>query len=384
MATQFNKSAASGWTPIHPVMMVAGLVGLCGAVPAAGESRVIRLWPSAIVNTDVVQLGDLIDLKGFTASESKGIAGAVIGIDFQPGGRARFSLSEIRDALDELRVNMARVKVCGAAECEVTRPVVVMKSVKPSPQAKRLSDGPSDEIPSVAGSEPVEQAMPGTLEAQLREHIEMRSARLDGKLRVKFSQAAKDYLAFSEPEYAFQIHDVSPDLLGLLNFKADILRGGKVELRDFPVTAKVTLVTRVVVARRPINMGGKLASGDLAMEEREFDSEDKIGETDLKPLLGYQARSFIRRGYMVALRDLKQVPLVRRNQLVNVYARSGGIVTQVAAKALKEGIYGDSIEVKSMATGERFHVTIRGEGVAEVGGIPQVSSAGPSLRGEDL
>jgi len=168
--------------------------------------------------------------------------------------------------------------------------------------------------------------------------------------------------------------------LGLLNFRVDILRGGKVELSDLPVTAKVSLSTRVVVARRPINMGSKIAVGDLALEQREFDSEDKIGEIELKPLMGYQAKRFIRRGYMVSLRDLKPIPLVKRNQLVNIYARSGGIVTQVVAKALKEGIYGDTIEVKSMSTGEKFYVTIRGEGVAEVGGVPSVSSTGPGLE----
>jgi flagella basal body P-ring formation protein FlgA len=133
---------------------------------------------------------------------------------------------------------------------------------------------------------------------------------------------------------------------------------------------------RVVVSRRPINRGTTVKNGDLALEEREFNNENALGTVDLACLVGNQARRFIPRGHLVATRDVKPLPLVNRNDLVDVYVVFGQHQMKTVAKAMEPGSYGETIQVKSTSTGERFFVTVTGPGTTKLGDPPRKSGKG--------
>jgi flagella basal body P-ring formation protein FlgA len=83
---------------------------------------------------------------------------------------------------------------------------------------------------------------------------------------------------------------------------------------------------------------------------------------------------FIERGELISLRDVKPVPLVRRNDLVTVWNRRGAVVVRTVGKALGTGALGQEIEVKSERSGRKYLARVTGVRTVEVNGAgaPQV------------
>lgn len=382
------------------------MVGVLNAAAQAGE---VRIWPTATADGDRVRIADVADVRGFDAAETERIAAVIVAASPKTGAAARLTLDDIRRALDEAHVNLARVTLRGSADCVVSvRAAVthVPAAPKPRPAAShsrpaaardvqnrpgtlasvqlistqpepRPANNRKSEIDHRKSAPPMAAAPvsdhPVDLESLLRAYFDDSVKSMGGRAEVRFGAAQRAALALRGPECRFAIHPRGDARLGMVWLDIEVQRDGQ-KPQIIPIMAEVTLLRPVVVATRVLNHGQEVTARDVRMESRPFKRVEDVGITDLASVVGMEARRAIHPGDMVASRDIRTKPLVQRNQIVAVWSREGGLVVQMAGRATQEAWLGDVIEIRAEGSQAKFFATVSGPGTVTATSGTEVAS----------
>jgi flagella basal body P-ring formation protein FlgA len=341
-----------------------------------GET-VVRIYPSAVVTQEVITLADVAALEGpaETLADQWPIARAP-----RPGQALDLQLDQIQESLGHQGANLAFWVFRGSTYCRVNRPagtvdaqghdsaVTIRTGARSPVDAKRdLSDITASDAGSRSDSSP-DRPDPNTLGGAVYDFLTERLSSLGGSPVIEFTPQLSRRVGLSQPRYQFQLTTESDRLLGLVPLSITVFEDGR-EQQVLRALLKVSLRKPVVVAANAINRGATLEADDVRLEERVYESIRDIGLTDAAPLIGQRARQFIRPGEQISPRDIEPVPLVRRNDLVTITLRQGGLLIRGSATALSSGGYGDVIELKSALarrSGESFAAVVTGHRTAEV------------------
>ncbi len=332
--------------------VAATVLALIAPAVSMGAGRV-EIVSTASIRGGQVRIGDIAELRGFADGERSAQLKETILFDAPPPGERRtFHFGEIREALYERGINLGEIELRGAAQVTVTRirDAGVGDSEKPGGE------------PGSSGSQ--------TLQAWLLEHIQGQFAEYQGRADIQFSRTQESVRALSlrGPVFEFRMKRDDGPSLGLVSFAVQVLKDHQVQ-QTVHILAEVALLRTVAVASRSINRGRTIESSDVQLVERRFSRLTHLGQTDLRRIVGYEARRFMDRGKLIDDRDVKEVPLVRRHELVTVWNRSGGLAIRTVGKALGSGGLGDSIEIKSERSGERYPARIVGVRTVEAGAV---------------
>ena len=126
------------------------------------------------------------------------------------------------------------------------------------------------------------------------------------------------------------------------------------------VLGAVEVRAQDLTANRTLRAGTIIASGDLALR----------GETDaelLSDLVGLELRRAVYAGRAVARSDLGPPTLVRRNDIVTILYRAGGLSLRTEGRALGAGGAGERIEVMNLDTRLTVRAVVTSVGLVEVG-----------------
>lgn len=336
-------------------------------------------------------LADVAALSGFDAATMDRLSTLVIAPVPLSGGLRRIDVEQVRLALDAARLNLAEITIMGAARCDV-------RATAPPPPPAEISEtttnqdaaarGPAPRFPG-EGVHPARTALgsrhaadashnasaptrdhapsPDTLEFALRNHIAAWTTDLGGRVDVRFGAAHRPALALRSPDCRFVIRprDAAVDHVGMVWFDVEVQRDDK-PVQIVPILAEITLLRPVVVAARVINYGQEITPRDIRMEERPFRKLDDLGVTEASAAIGAESRRALRPGDMLRPRDLQSKPLVRRNELVTVWSRAGGVVVHSTARAMRQGWLGDVIELRAEGAESRFMGQVSGPGTVTV------------------
>lgn len=345
------------------LILVAIVFSLVCVSSQAGE---IRIWPSAVVQSKDIRLGDIAELTGFAANGGH-LSDTVVSASPCPGSNTSVSATDIRTAVAESGANLADIQIMGASHCAVTRQTtpkppkqLVSKSAKPRYVPRPPRQPTVKEVKAPSSS---------TLETALREYIAARLGDTPGKIDVRFSPVNQRDLALPQGEYRFTIKTKDANKLGLVTFDVNILHSEEDE-RVVPILAEVALIREVVTAKRDINRGQSIESSDLALQERRFSDLSSCGIQDLNLVVGQRAREFIRTGDLVNEKLVEPKPIVFRGEPVTVWMRNGALVIKTAGRAQQAGGIGDKIEVRrdgSKRKQEIFEAIVTGPGTVTIG-----------------
>ncbi|NMM79788.1 flagella basal body P-ring formation protein FlgA [Acidovorax sp. SRB_14] len=132
--------------------------------------------------------------------------------------------------------------------------------------------------------------------------------------------------------------------------------------RDWIVRAEVSALVVVAAVDLPANR--LLAEADVAQERRKLtDMDDSLPALDAA--IGQASTRALRAGQVVQPRFLAQPLLVKRGDSVNIVARSGPVVVQVAGEALESGRRGGIVRVRNTSTGKIIRARVSGSAVVE-------------------
>ena len=121
--------------------------------------------------------------------------------------------------------------------------------------------------------------------------------------------------------------------------------------REFPqmdLSESNRMVSRVY-ANRTLRRGDVIRAGDVSEQEVE---EYKIKGDDYSSVslvMGLEVLRTIPRDTPVSVVALRSPILVRRNEVVTVYARATGVCVKTKGRAVQQGSYGDLITIESLS-----------------------------------
>ncbi len=329
-----------------------------GSLAHAGS---VRLWSAAVIVDDTVRLLDLCELRGFDPATERTLAELIVTDAPSPGGSRVIHLEMIRTLLAASGANMATVTLGGATRCAVTRPSDGVSestqnsrppshSLTGSIQLKRWATRPGG---STARSIRIRasSARPGemntsTMQQAIIDYFDGELARYGGTADIVFDHTSQQLLDLSSPAYQFKVRRRGGAPLGLIQLEVDVLAKGRT-LQTVPLVVQVSLIRRVVIASRSVNQGATIHASDVAQVPLSFTRLDKLGIDDVSRTIGQRAKRFISAGSLVDLSMLESVPLVTRGQLVRLTSVAGAIQVVTTVKALRDGLLGETITVRS-------------------------------------
>lgn len=131
-----------------------------------------------------------------------------------------------------------------------------------------------------------------------------------------------------------------------------------------PVTVANTQA--VLVLARAVAAGQTLAAADLQLQPRQTAGAAQALLADPQQAIGRVARRHLQAGSVVSQGDLHAQQLVRRGQTVDLLTRRGSVEIRVAARALRDGVLGQTIGVQNLSTQRTVQGTVMADGTVMV------------------
>jgi flagella basal body P-ring formation protein FlgA len=135
---------------------------------------------------------------------------------------------------------------------------------------------------------------------------------------------------------------------------------------SFRVAADVRLPDMIVVARRPLTKGDILRTTDLALEPMKKNAVRKAVFQSPEELVGMEAVRPIAEGQVLDANYVQPRVLVRRGEVVTVYAHAAGVRVKTTARARQAGAQGELIEVEALADRHRYFARVADIQIVEV------------------
>jgi len=315
----------------------------------------IRFRRACQVSTPIVTLGHVAQIVTTDAQERERLA-AVELFATPIGSREQFhSAREIQDQLLSRGVQLIAHDFSGASRIAISSTFSGNEaSNHATTQAqRRVSEAIADYL-----RDQVAANTPWQIDAQLNESQVRGVSRIGGALQVVGGQPPWTGLQ------RFQIAGESPE--GPIHLLVDV---------------DVTLPPMVVVAVNSIPRGGIIGTGDVQLQmdasrrgnantnQRSVNGPNTSKPTPfrlLEDVLGKEAASSIPKGKAITNRMVRSPLLVRRNKMVTVTVKVGGITVRKDDRALEDGSLGETIAVESLEQRKQYYAKVSGPGQVEV------------------
>ena len=135
---------------------------------------------------------------------------------------------------------------------------------------------------------------------------------------------------------------------------------------------RASLPETVVVAARSLSRAAVISAADVRLEQRMAGEAQRGEYHSIEQVLGQQTTRAIDAGRALTAASVRPSVLVRRGEVVSVFARSPGIRVRSVARARDEGSLGDLIAVESFEGRKTF--------LARVSGIQEVEVYARAMR----
>jgi flagella basal body P-ring formation protein FlgA len=174
---------------------------------------------------------------------------------------------------------------------------------------------------------------------------------------------------------------VAAEPAGSSEYDVIVAINSKGQVEEFTVKATVAESSRVVVAARTLRAGAILTAADLKLASPKSDAELSVAVGDVEELIGRELTRAVGMDQIVPIDQIVQPRLIRKGELVDVTAKSGGVRVTTQAVAQEDGSLGQSISLEPVdpkaKVGQKNKETIRAQVVAS--GQAQIEIAGRTL-----
>lgn len=132
------------------------------------------------------------------------------------------------------------------------------------------------------------------------------------------------------------------------------------------VQIELTPLPQALVPRTTIGRGTRITERDLMLKPVADLSHADHYVTDTRRLVGMEARTTLRSGQPISLRDVGAPIVVHRGDLVEIRVLSGGVKVTTSAKALESGAESSLIEIETMRPRKRLVARVVQSGLVEI------------------
>ena len=132
------------------------------------------------------------------------------------------------------------------------------------------------------------------------------------------------------------------------------------------IPVKTTLLQKMLVSRTTITRGEIITRDKLKLTERVITSQNQKYFSNLKDVVGRQARRSIRPDRVINSSMLQEAYLVHKKEPVLIYAQNQKIRISVKGTALKNGKYNDIIRVRNNSSKKIIDAVVVDRGVVAI------------------
>ncbi len=162
-------------------------------------------------------------------------------------------------------------------------------------------------------------------------------------------------------DWEFKFQQSIPDELSANAFVRFSISSDGLDLGEWGYPVKCSQMVDVAVAKVPLNRGNRITP-DL------FSSSvmDALGSgancvlSDAR-LNGYQVASSLKPGTVLKWGHLSKVTLVRKGQVVNVFASGKGIFVEMKGQAMEDGVEGSFVRIRNISSNREFQAKVLNE-----------------------
>lgn len=324
---------------MRTIIQLFAALGLIAPATAADlvepQVSTLRLQAQATVRGTTVTLADVLDFSQADPRLVEAVGKQPVLAKPVDSAVLELSHEQLVSRLTELGVNMTRVLVNGALVCHV--------ALGPAPTEAALPAPP--EAPPLLATGAAAPPATQTLADAVRAFAQRELGPDGGRVEVVFERASQEFLQLSSPPFEFSIQAERGPRLGLREFRVSIRRDGR-KHDSLRISADVRLVRRVIVAARPLNIGGYIARDAIDVAERIFTADDAdAGFTQPEQVVGQRVARFVTAGEMLKAQDVESADMVKRSRPVSVVS-AGPVAVRAVGVALDSGGYGDSVRVR--------------------------------------
>jgi flagella basal body P-ring formation protein FlgA len=335
----------------------------------------IRLCPMVTTTQPSVKLSELAAISGDQELTKK--LKEIILCDNLPEGETKtFRAWQIGGKLTELGFHYQEFTLTGASRCDVSY-VAPEKDNKDNGESKLIT------LVSLKSNENA-----ATLQDKIRllviENLLSKGLPKTAQVNTDFNSTLKDLLELSEPTYSFEISPNQKNCpwIGLVGLKVKIFRDGQI-VHNIPVLVQVQVKVPVVIAAKTINSKARIARGDIEVKPRTMDSFSSDYLLTVDDVLDHRAKKIIQQGMMIQTGMIETIPMIKRNQLVTVIYRKGGLELKMVGKALQGACKNEMISVRNENSKETFRAKVIDSGLVIVEDTPADGQDQPVMRSDN-
>ena len=304
------------------------------------DAAEIRFNPEGQSSGGIVLLGDIAEITYAGGERAGDLASVRLFPAPVSGGQKIVTATQVRDLLSNQGVSSLDHTFTGAGQIAVTGPQNIASITANSKRRQAVNS---------RDAKRVEDELIETLITYLdRCTADGRPEnRIPWEIKVKLDTTQVNTIA--KGGAIIGMYGGSNPLVGKQEFQAelegiDAVTGRRTLVRFF---ADIALPPRVVVAKRSIERNKILNENDLVITYR---NDIKGGDyySDVKELVGKSVVNNIRDDAVITSRMVQNPILVRKGDVVTVYAKASGIAVKDTAKALDNGSLGDLVTLQRL------------------------------------
>ncbi len=331
----------------------------------------LSLRPQATVAAADVKLHDVCRWSDADANAFAPLADLTVCRLGDGGSSASLDAGSLRSTLRDAGVNLATVRLAGAATCAVTRDITLAAAVPAAAPTTEPAAAPADR-PATAAAD-AECNPFHTLRERLVADVALRLNLPPADVQVTFTAGDANLLNLAEPTFRFEVEARRGRDLGRVSWDVTVLSGGASQ--HAAVTADARAWQSQVVLTAPAAYHQLLRDADVTERRVLVTQLPDDAPLTRRQAVGQQAARDLKPGTVLTGKLIDPVPLARAGQYVTVTLCQGGVQVRTVAKALEGGTYGQTIKVKNDSTRDEFEVTLTG---------PQVATMGPTAGDANL
>jgi flagella basal body P-ring formation protein FlgA len=167
-------------------------------------------------------------------------------------------------------------------------------------------------------------------------------------------------------DWEFKFQQSIPDELSANAFVRFSISSDGLDLGEWGYPVKCSQMVDVAVAKVPLNRGNRITP-DL-LSSRIMDALGSGANCVLSDarLNGYQVASSLKPGTVLKWGHLSKVTLVRKGQVVNVFASGKGIFVEMKGQAMEDGVEGSFVRIRNISSKREFQAKVLNENSVKV------------------
>jgi flagella basal body P-ring formation protein FlgA len=313
--------------------------------PVAARAAELQLRAECRCLRPIVRLGDVADVVAADARQADALAAVELFPAPPPGAKRFLSPREIQDSLLLRGIHPLDHRLSGSSR-------VVIFGV----------EGPGETGEARLAASTIRKTDRRISEAIVEYLQERVSSTESWSVDVTLDETQARLVAGGGSDVA--VRGGTPPWVGLQRFEVTV--GSPEGPKRFVLDAEVTLPPAVVVATCSLPRGAMIRAADVRLEKGEAPAGQAAVFHSMEEVVGRETTRAIPEGKVLDANSIRQPLLVRRGDVVTVYARSAGVCVRSTARAREDGSLGDLVTVESLLDRATYFAQVSGIREVEV------------------